>query len=144
MDDIQKRQAGIAAILFVPLFAWFVTARLVYGFTPQTVREVLPLLIRNTFHLLPLWGALLLGELLAIAGIAAAINAGKRPFKGAAFSKFFRGTEVVTADELARKTRESKKSKSRLQVCRCQPKLKIPTSLLAGRPGPGNRPFSKK
>lgn len=109
MDDIQKRQAGIAAILFVPLFAWFVTARLVYGFTPQTVREVLPLLIRNTFHLFPLWCALLVGELLAIAGIVAAISAGKRPFKGAAFSKFFRGTEVVTADELARKTRESKK-----------------------------------
>lgn len=106
MDDIQKRQAGLAVILIVPLFAWFITAKSVYGFSPQTVRDVLPSLIRNTFHLWPLWTALLIGEVVAVLGIFLALKLEKQPFKGAAFSKFYRGTQIVTASELARKTTE--------------------------------------
>ncbi len=106
MDDIQKRQAALGVCLIAPLLAWFITAKLVYGFTPQTIREVFPSLVRNTFHLWPLWVALMVGEIIAIGGLIAASKMNKRPFKGAAFEKFFRGTEIVTADELARKTTE--------------------------------------
>ncbi|WP_250511529.1 type IV secretion system DNA-binding domain-containing protein [Caballeronia sp. GACF4] len=109
MDDIQKRQAAMAALVFVPLFAWFVTAKAVFGFTPQDARVVVPYLISNTFHLVPLWAALIGGEVVAVIGLVIAARAGNGPFKGAAFSKFFRGTEIVTANELARKTQEKGK-----------------------------------
>lgn len=106
MDDIQKRQAAFAVLLIVPLFAWFIVAKTAYGFTPQTVRDEIPYLLRNTFNLWPLWSALIAGEVIAIGGLVIAFRTANRPFKGAAFEKFYRGTEVVTADELARKTTE--------------------------------------
>jgi len=109
VDDIQKRQAALGVAMIVPLFAWFITAKLVYGFTPKNVREMFPYLIRNTFHFWPLWTALIIGEVIAIVAMVAAVKMNKRPFKGATFEKFFRGTEIVTADELARKTTEKGK-----------------------------------
>ncbi|MFB8916276.1 hypothetical protein QT199_020875 [Xanthomonas phaseoli pv. phaseoli] len=42
MDDKQKAQAVFAALLFTPAAAWFITAKAVYGFTPQDVRQRLP------------------------------------------------------------------------------------------------------
>ena len=107
MDQTVKAQMSFGAILFCPLVAWIAVAKGVFGFTPENVRERFVYFITNTFTLWPLWAALLGGVFVGIL-IAIAIHIyGKQTFAGAHFSKFYRGTQLVTSAALARLTRES-------------------------------------
>jgi len=106
MDDRQKAQAVLAVLFFGPLAAWLVTAKVLYGFTPENVRARLGYLIGHTFQLWPLWAALLIGFVLAGMAAIAALKLGKPVFAGAHFDKFYRGTRLSTAAALARETIE--------------------------------------
>ncbi|OKS70538.1 conjugal transfer protein TraJ [Pseudomonas syringae pv. actinidiae] len=107
MDQTVKAQMSFGAILFCPIVAWIVVAKSVFGFTPQNVRERFVYYITHTFSLWPLWSALLGGLIVGIL-IAVAIHIyGKQTFAGAYFSKFYRGTQLVTSAALARLTKES-------------------------------------
>lgn len=107
MEDKQKAQITLATLVAAPIAAWLIVAKLVYGFTPQTVRTSLGHLIRETPHLWPLWSALIGGLALAIGGLIVGFRLNEQTFAGAQFLKFYRGTELVTAAALARKTRKT-------------------------------------
>ncbi|NEK70632.1 MAG: conjugal transfer protein TraJ, partial [Xanthomonas perforans] len=94
MDDKQKAQAVFAALLFTPAVAWFITAKAVYGFTPQDVRQRLAYLFKSTFELWPLWVALLGGVVLGIVVAVLVVKLNRKVFAGAHFDKFYRGTKL--------------------------------------------------
>lgn len=106
MDDEDKPKVVGITLLVAPLAAWFAVAKLYYGFTPQDARPRLGYMITHTFHLWPLWAAMLGGEVLAIVGLIVGFKLAKQPFAGAYYSRFYRGTKIVTAKALARLTRE--------------------------------------
>ncbi|APP87396.1 type IV secretion system DNA-binding domain-containing protein (plasmid) [Xanthomonas hortorum pv. vitians] len=108
MDDKQKAQSVFAALLFTPAAAWFITAKAVYGFTPQDVRQRLPYLFKNTFELWPLWSALLVGVVLGIVIAVLIVRLNRTVFAGAHFDKFYRGTKLTSAKDLARETTDRK------------------------------------
>lgn len=106
MDDKQRVQACLASLFLLPAAAWFLTAKLVYGFTPQTVRSQLGYLAGNTFNLWPLWVALLGSFIVGIALCIIIAKYGKMTFAGAAFKKFYRGSQLISQAELARLTND--------------------------------------
>lgn len=91
---------------FLPLVTWFIAAKALYGFTPKDARERLVLLIQQTFDLWPLWGALLVGEIIAIIGLIIFFKFNHQIFKGAPFKKIYRGTRLVSQRALASITKE--------------------------------------
>ncbi|MBS1017023.1 type IV secretion system DNA-binding domain-containing protein [Acetobacter persici] len=103
-----KAQISCGTALAVPLVMWLITAKAVYGFNEQNIKHVLAGLIPQTFTLShwPLWVALIVGEVLAIVGLVIGFKLAKKPFQGASFETFYRGTQIVKPDELARKTKE--------------------------------------
>lgn len=74
MNEADKGKICLGALLFTPLVSWFIAAKALYGFTPKDARERLVLLIQQTFDLWPLWGALLVGEIIAIIGLIIFLN----------------------------------------------------------------------
>lgn len=111
MDQRHKGGAILASLILTPVFIWFITAKTVYGFTPQTVRSVLPELFKGTFsggsYLWPLKLAGGVGLALGLAIAVAIVVFSKQVFAGASFSRFYRGTQLVTQRSLARKTKEA-------------------------------------
>jgi hypothetical protein len=97
MEDKQKAQISLVALIAVPITFWLIVAKLVYGFTPQNVRTTLGHLIRETPQLWPLWTALMGGLVSAVVGLIVGFKLGKQTFAGAHFTKFYRGTELVSA-----------------------------------------------
>jgi Type IV secretion-system coupling protein DNA-binding domain len=108
MDDKQKAQISFVVLLTSPAAAWIIVAKLVYGFTPQTIRSTLATLIKETPHLWPLWSALLGGFVVGVIGLIAGFRLSKQTFAGARFERFYRGTQLVSAAALARETHEPK------------------------------------
>ncbi|HBV4265962.1 TPA: type IV secretion system DNA-binding domain-containing protein [Klebsiella pneumoniae] len=106
MNEADKGKICLGALLITPLVTWFIAAKSLYGFTPHDARERIVLLIKNTFELWPLWGALLLGEILAIIGLILFFKFSNQIFKGAPFKKIYRGTKLVSQRTLAGITRE--------------------------------------
>lgn len=112
MLDYREKVIGVfmTIILPAPIF-WLATAKLVYGFTPQTVRQVLGDLIPATFTAdLSFWplklsivGGLLFGVFLTLF----IVNKNKKVFGGAHFNKFWRGSQLVTQKQLAKQTSEN-------------------------------------
>ena len=110
MDEKARAQTFFAATLITPIAAWLLTAKLIYGITPETVREDLSHLLGNTFNLWPLWCALLIG---AFAGMTLAlliIKFNKQVFAGAHFQRFYRGTKLTDPAALSKKTKEPGKT----------------------------------
>lgn len=103
-----RHKAQLAALLFAlsPLVAWFVVAKAYYGFTPENARAQVGYLIKHTFDLWPLWGALVGGVFLGMGMAALVYILTRETFKGAAYEKFYRGTKLTTAKALARETIE--------------------------------------
>lgn len=109
LDRDGLAKAAVVLFLFIPAFAWIVTAKQVYGFNPDNIRQVLPFLLKNTFSIWQLWGALLGGFALASGLFFLLVKYNKKVFKGAHFHRFYRGTALVTQEALARLTKEKKK-----------------------------------
>src|SRR5690554_6875472 len=109
LDRDGLAKAAVVLFLFIPVFAWIVTAKQVYDFNPDNILQVLPFLLRNTFSIWQLWGALLGGFALASGLFFLLVKYNKRVFKGAHFHRFYRGTALVTQEALARLTKEKKK-----------------------------------
>lgn len=110
-DDMKyekKFQIACVVIFLVPVVVWFITARAVYGFTHNNVRHVLLTLAGQTFTMTywPLWVALIAGEIIAVTGLIIGFKMAQKPFQGATFDTFYRGTQIVKPEELARKTKE--------------------------------------
>jgi hypothetical protein len=108
MDDKQKAQTVLAALLIGPAVAWVIIAKTVYGFTPKNVRQQFGYLIKNTPNLWPLWSALIAGLVIAVVGLIIGFKIAKKTFAGANFDKFYRGSKLVRASELTRLTTERK------------------------------------
>ncbi|EJT1151525.1 type IV secretion system DNA-binding domain-containing protein [Salmonella enterica] len=106
MNEADKGKICLGALLFTPLVTWFIAAKALYGFTPKDARERLVLLIQQTFDLWPLWGALLVGEIIAIIGLIIFFKFNHQIFKGAPFKKIYRGTRLVSQRALASLTKE--------------------------------------
>ncbi|EIL5862690.1 type IV secretion system DNA-binding domain-containing protein [Salmonella enterica] len=106
MNEADKGKICLGALLFTPLVTWFIAAKALYGFTPKDARERLVLLIQQTFDLWPLWGALLVGEIIAIIGLIIFFKFNHQIFKGAPFKKIYRGTRLVSQRALASITKE--------------------------------------
>ena len=106
MDEKQRAQACLAALLFMPIIAWLATAKLVYGFTPSNIRAQLLHLMRYTFDLWPLSLALIVGGLLGVVTCVVIIKLSKRVFAGANYREYYRGSVLSTQQALARKTQE--------------------------------------
>lgn len=109
LDNEGIARVAVVLFLFLPVAAWFIVAKQLYGFTPDNIKEALPFLVKNTFSIWQLWGSLLGGFVLASVIMVFVVKYNKMVFKGAAFSRFYRGTQLVTQDALARLTRERKK-----------------------------------
>lgn len=107
-NDDKPKVVGIV-LLVAPLLAWFATAKLFYGFTPENARPRIIYLIKHTFSLWPMWSAMLVGELLAIVALIVGFRLAKGQFQGAYFSRFYRGTQLVSPRQLAQKTRDKDK-----------------------------------
>lgn len=108
MEEAEKGRICLVAMLLTPFISWVLVAKFLYGFTKENVRQMLPLYVRETFNLWPLWGALALGEILAVIGLIIFFRYNKTIFKGQKFKRVFRGTVLVTAAKLASLTRDKK------------------------------------
>lgn len=106
MNDREKAQFAALAFIVPPVLSWFLVAKLYYGFTPETARDRVVLLLVNTFELWPLWAALVAGLVAGIVGVVLVFVLSRRTFAGAAFDKFYRGTRLVSAWALKRETTE--------------------------------------
>ncbi|UNW14495.1 hypothetical protein MP631_23595 (plasmid) [Xanthomonas phaseoli pv. phaseoli] len=60
-------------------------------------------MFKNTFELWPLWSALLVGVVLGIVIAVLIVRLNRTVFAGAHFDKFYRGTKLTSARELARR-----------------------------------------
>lgn len=109
MDDQTKPKVIGAVMLILPLVAWFAVAKGYYGFTPQTAHDRVFYMVRNTFQLWPLWGALVGGEVIAITGLVIGFKLTKTPFAGASYTRFYRGTTMANPATLARLTKDKEK-----------------------------------
>lgn len=108
MDESEKGRICLVAMLVAPIITWVLTAKFLYGFTKENVRQMLGVYIKETFNLWPLWGALAAGEILAIIGLIVFFKYNKTIFRGQKFKRVFRGTVLVSASKLASLTRERK------------------------------------
>lgn len=108
MDEKQRAQAVLAALIITPIFCWFVSANIFVGFDQQYAKEQFEFYVKNTFNIPPLWGALLFGFVLAIVGSILAAIFGRATFKGAHFNKYYRGSRLVSAFQLKMLTKENK------------------------------------
>lgn len=106
MNERQRSQICLAVMVLVPLFAWFFTAKLMYGIEKQGARDRVFYLAKNTFTLWPLAVALVGGLILAIALCVLIVKLSKTTFAGAHFDKYFRGSQLVSQRELKRLTKE--------------------------------------
>ncbi|WP_427047275.1 type IV secretion system DNA-binding domain-containing protein [Halomonas casei] len=98
-----------AFLIFVlPLFSWFFTAKFLYDINPDNARQVFPFILTNTFNVWPLWTAIVGGVVAACLITFAMYHVSKSVFKGAYFNHFFRGTQLVSQEQLARLTKKRK------------------------------------
>lgn len=100
---------AVVVLLFIPALFWFMSAQIFYGLQPNNAKEMLPAIVKSTFVVWPLWGAILLGFVMAIVIIVLMVKFNKAVFKGAHFDHFYRGTKLVTQKALAAMTRERKR-----------------------------------
>jgi len=106
MDDKQKGQACLAALLLLPTALWFITAKAVFGIQPETARAQVAFLLSNTFELWQLKTAFIAGLVLAVVVCGLIIKFGSMTFRGASFDKYYRGSQLISQLELKFKTRE--------------------------------------
>ncbi|HCF4324176.1 TPA: type IV secretion system DNA-binding domain-containing protein [Pseudomonas aeruginosa] len=106
MNDKQRAQACLAALVLIPLLTWFFTGKIVYGIEPHNARPMLAWMVRNTFAQWPLIVALVAGLILAIVVCVLIVKFGKMTFAGAHFDKYFRGSQLVSQSKLKRLTKE--------------------------------------
>jgi type IV secretory pathway TraG/TraD family ATPase VirD4 len=125
---------------------WLITAKAVYGFNEQNIKHVLADLIPQTFTLShwPLWVALIVGEVLAIVGLVIGFKLAKKPFQGASFETFYRGTKIVKPDELARKTTERNQTQITISGVPVPTKAETTHFCIGGATGTGKSTLFKE
>ncbi|WP_193061079.1 type IV secretion system DNA-binding domain-containing protein [Halomonas sp. 3A7M] len=95
-------------MLILPLFSWFFTAKFLFDINPDNARQVFPFILKNTFNVWPLWSAILGGAVAACLITVTVRQLSKSVFKGAYFHHFFRGSRLVSQQQLAAITRKRK------------------------------------
>ena len=124
MDERTRGLAFLGSVIAPIPFFWFITAKFTYGINKDNARDLLPQLIKNTFHLWPLYTAIIAAVIIGIAIFSAIIIYDKsRVYKGEKFKKVLRGTSLVRASQLNEKTRE--RSMQQLRIAG----INIPTAI---------------
>jgi len=106
MNERQRGQACLLALIVLPIGAWIGTAKALYGIEKTGARERIFFLAKNTFTLWPLAAAFFGGLFLAIVICILIFKFSKMTFAGAYFDKYFRGSQLVSQNELKRLTKE--------------------------------------
>ncbi|QNT78434.1 type IV secretion system DNA-binding domain-containing protein [Entomobacter blattae] len=105
MEKEDKGKLILAMLVLFPLLGWLIGARAIYHMDKTNALAV----IMATPDLKALWLTSGLGLFLAI-GLSVCVIRMKKPFRGARFDRYFRGTQVVSAKTLATKTGERGKA----------------------------------
>jgi type IV secretory pathway TraG/TraD family ATPase VirD4 len=106
MDRTEKARVYAVVIILSGLLSWVATAKIVYGFDKTNVFRVLFWIVRNIAHL-PIMIIVPIVSMIVMGFLAHKVLTYITPaFAGARFGRFYRGSEITKARELAGQTRE--------------------------------------
>lgn len=106
MDEKQRGQACLAALVILPAIAWFISAKALLGIDEVNAKYQVPYYFKHTFEIPELWGGLVVGFILAIIVCILIAVYGRMTFKGAHYDKYYRGTKLVSQFQLKTMTKE--------------------------------------
>lgn len=108
MNDIDRRQLSLAILIFVPAMAWLAAVRATEIIPPGHKIKTLYGLIVATPQKPYLIAALIAGLAVAVGLVWILLWLARTEFEGARFTRFLRGTRIVSASWLKRQTTDKK------------------------------------
>ncbi|MGF6996815.1 type IV secretion system DNA-binding domain-containing protein [Paraburkholderia sp. GAS32] len=118
MDRTEKARVYAAVVILIGILSFIATVKFTFGFTPSTVVHTFLWVLTHfgswpRFYIVPV-----ITMILAAIAVGAFLEYITPAFAGARFGRFYRGSEVVKARELAGKTREFdwKKKRPKQQI----------------------------
>ncbi|WP_084158929.1 type IV secretion system DNA-binding domain-containing protein [Solidesulfovibrio alcoholivorans] len=109
MTEVSRRQLSVCVVLLAPVMAWVVVANHTENIPHEHKLKALYQLILDTPHKPFLIAALVGGLALGIFCVWLINQVFKTEFGGAQFNRFLRGTRIVSAESLARDTKDKKR-----------------------------------
>lgn len=145
MEKKEKIFACLGFIVFTPIVFWILAAKFYYGWSDQTFKNRITVMLAHTFELQPLYLALIFGLVIGIIiSIIFYTHVEEKAFRGAKFKKLYRGTKLVSARELANLTRNRKEKQITIADIPIPKNVETTHFAIAGSTGTGKSTIFKE